>query len=173
MPNGGSDCCGSCWFNLRNKGEAGYDHSDDPEPNHCTIRDLEIPNPFWTYCANHPHRRPVKDPVPIGPVLVADDLNYGERKVWVPSPDTPEVRAHLLDLVARIREQPSAEYPIGGNLDEVVVWELGQLRETRAVPDLLRVAALSPEAADAFGRTREALVAAAREALKKIGEVEA
>jgi len=29
MPDGGSDCCGTCWFNERNKGEAGYAHADD------------------------------------------------------------------------------------------------------------------------------------------------
>ena len=28
MPNGGSDNCGTCWFNERNKGEVGF----DPEP---------------------------------------------------------------------------------------------------------------------------------------------
>jgi len=33
MPNGGSDCCGTCWFNARNKGEARYEHARDPEPN--------------------------------------------------------------------------------------------------------------------------------------------
>jgi hypothetical protein len=57
MPNGGSDCCGTCWFNARNKGEAGYAHADDPEPKFCTIRGLAIENSFWTYCGNHPHPR--------------------------------------------------------------------------------------------------------------------
>ena len=47
MPNGGSDCCGTCWFNLRNKGEVGYDHADDEdEPNYCIIRELDIEVPF-------------------------------------------------------------------------------------------------------------------------------
>ena len=171
MPNGGSDCCGTCWFNLRNKGEAGYDHSHDPEPNRCTIRDLEIADPFYTYCANHPHRRPVKDPVPIGPVFVADDV-YGARRAWVPSPDTPQVRAHLLGLLASIRETPAAEYPIGVHLEEAVILQLGAFREQRAVPDLLRVATFDAQAADTFGMTRHALVAAATEALRTIGEVQ-
>ena len=98
MPNGGSDCCGTCWFNARNKGEAGYGDADDPEPNFCTIRGLAIENPFWTYCGNHPHRRPDRDPIPIGPVFIdAGGYPYG-RKQWQPSPDTEEVRQHLLEL---------------------------------------------------------------------------
>lgn len=47
MPNGGSDCCGTCWFNLKNKGEAGYDHVKDPEPDRCAIRTIDIPDPFY------------------------------------------------------------------------------------------------------------------------------
>ncbi len=57
MPNGGSDCCGTCWFNTKNEGEVGYDHCDSPRPDHCEIRELKITNSFYTYCANHPHRK--------------------------------------------------------------------------------------------------------------------
>lgn len=32
MPNGGSDCCGTRWFNVKNKGKPGYSHTDDPDP---------------------------------------------------------------------------------------------------------------------------------------------
>jgi hypothetical protein len=171
MPNGGSDCCGTCWFNARNKGEAGYGHARDPEPNVCTIRGLAIENPFWTYCTNHPHHRPHRDPIPIGPVFIdAGDAPYG-RKQWQPSPDSEEVRQHLLELVRAIREQPAEEYPAGVYSDEMVVWQLGEFREGRAVDELRRIAAFSPEAsAGRFGRTRESLVAAAQEALAKLGE---
>ena len=55
MPNGGSDCCGTCWFNSKNSGEQGYQGSEKEGVVKCTIRNLEIPDPFWTYCANHPH----------------------------------------------------------------------------------------------------------------------
>jgi hypothetical protein len=42
MPNGGSDCCGTCWFNARNKGEAGRNRSASPsEPNYCITRVLQ------------------------------------------------------------------------------------------------------------------------------------
>jgi hypothetical protein len=169
MPNSGSDCCGTCWFNARNKGEAGYAHADDPEPNVCTIRGLSIDDPFWTYCGNHPHHRPGRDPVPIGPVFVADE-GYG-RKEWQPSPDTEEVRQHLLDLLRAVIEVPTEEYPGGVHTDEMVVWQLGEFRERRAAAELRRVAAFRPEAPGGqIGRTRASLVAAANEALAKIGE---
>ena len=171
MPNGGSDCCGTCWFNGRNKGEAGYAHSEDPETNFCTIRGLAIENPFWTYCTNHPHHRPNRDPIPIGPVFIdADGYPYG-RKEWRPSPDTEEVRQHLLELVRSIQEQPTEEYPAGVYSDEMVVWQLGEFREGRAADELRRIVAFLPEAsAGRFGRTRESLVATAKETLAKLGE---
>ena len=45
MPNGGSDCCATCWFNRKNRGEAGYDHVGAPEPAYCEIREFDIPDP--------------------------------------------------------------------------------------------------------------------------------
>jgi hypothetical protein len=85
--------------------KAGYSHSDDPEPDFCSIRNLSIDNPFYTYCANHPHRRPERDAIPIGPVFVGE-----HREEWQDSPDTEEVRAHLLELLSVIPEQPQTEY---------------------------------------------------------------
>jgi len=170
MPNGGSDCCGSCWFNARNKGEAGYDHSKDPEPNFCTIRAFAVEDPFWTYCTNHPHHSPNRDPIPIGPVFIGDGNNHG-RKTRRLSPDTEEVRQHLLELVQAIPEQPSEEYPFGVYRDEMVVWQLSEFRETRADHELRRIGAFATaSSAGRFGRTRESLVAAAKEALAKLGE---
>jgi hypothetical protein len=168
MPNGGSDCCGTCWFNARNKGEAGYGHADDSEPHHCTIRQLAIERPFWTYCANHPHRRPVRDPIPIGPVFVAADDDRG-RLQWRPSPDTPEIRNHLLTLLSGIEEEPETEYPLGVYLDEVVVWQLGEFGEPRAANGLKRISTFSRGASEGrFGRNRGRLVALADEALGKL-----
>lgn len=63
MPNGGSDCCGTCPFNAKNKGEAGYAHRRDPEPHFCNIRSLPVDDPMYTYCANHPHRNPGKSDI--------------------------------------------------------------------------------------------------------------
>ena len=167
MPNGGSDCCGTCWFNAKNEGEAGYSHADSPKPAFCTIRNLAIEDPFYTYCGNHPHRRPERDPIPIGPVFVGD--SSGRRELWQPSLDTEEVRHHLLDLLAEIIEQPNSEYPIGIYLDRVVICQLGDLRESRAIEGLKRIASFNPDATEsAFGRTRRTLVELAREALEKI-----
>jgi hypothetical protein len=165
MPNGGSDCCGTCWFNGKNKGEAGYGHARDPEPAFCTIRGLPIKDPFYTYCSNHPHRRPERDPIPIGPVFTGE-----ERTLWRPSPDTEEIRRHLLDLLGRIEEQPRSEYPIGAYADDVAVWQLGEFQEPRAAGLLRRVAAFDPDCTEAgpFGRTCRSLIRAAQEALGKI-----
>ncbi len=106
MPNGGSDCCGTCWFNRANGGERG--HADFKIPSHCEIRQLEISNPYYTYCANHPHHRPNRDPIPIGPVYVVGGM--GPREVWQPSPDTEEIRQHLLHIVREPKEHSDA-YP--------------------------------------------------------------
>jgi hypothetical protein len=168
MPNGGSDCCGTCWFNARNEGEAGQRHADRSIPAICTIRDLPIEAPFYTYCANHPHRSRERDPIPIGPVFTGDSV--GRREFWKPSPDTEEIRQHLLGLLAEMQEWPAAEYPIGVYRDEVVIWQLGEFRESRAAEGLRRIAAFDPTASESgpFGRNREKLVVLARAALSKI-----
>ena len=77
-------------------------------PSFCEIRGLTIQNPFYTYCANHPYHRPNRDPIPIGPVYVHSDS--GSREFWQPSPDTEEIRQHLLDIV-RTPEENADRYP--------------------------------------------------------------
>ena len=108
MPNGGSDCCGTCWFNRSNGGQRGSRNFNREIPSFCEIRHLAIPNPFYTYCANHPYRRPSRDPIPIGPVYVHGDNDV--REFWQPSPDTEEIRQHLLDIV-RAPEEHTDGYP--------------------------------------------------------------
>jgi hypothetical protein len=65
MPNGGPDCCGNCSHN-RAVQEMAHPHPEQPELfeqlSHCTLRDVKIDNPFWTYCRNfsygkHPETR--------------------------------------------------------------------------------------------------------------------
>jgi len=121
-----------------------------------------------TYCANHPRRRPERDSIPIGPVFTGDPT--GAREVWQSSPDTDEVRNHLLSLLTEVAEQSESEYPIGVYTDEVVVWQLGEFRETKAIPQLQRLASFDPAASETgpFGRTRSILVSLAEEALVKI-----
>ncbi len=55
MPNGGPDCCGNCSHN-RAVQEMAHPHPDKREQflelSRCTLRDINITNPFWTYCKN-------------------------------------------------------------------------------------------------------------------------
>lgn len=176
MPNGGSDCCMTCPFNVKNKGHYGYDHVRDPGPDFCRIRDLPIDIAAYTYCANHPHHNPSGIEVPVGPVLVErhdpdrGDLGSGPREIWKPSPDSDAIRNWLLDQLSRMQEPPPVEYPIGPQLDVVVIWQLGEFREARAIEGLRRIAGFDPSSSSGGvpPATREATVAAAREALAKI-----
>lgn len=166
MPNGGSDCCMTCWFNAKNNGQAGYIRSRSPGPNYCEIRSLEIGNAAYTYCANHPHRRPERDEVPIGPVMTGDSA--GHRELWKPSPDTETIRMHLLALLSEVEERPSDEYPIGPSLAKIVIGQLAEFRETRAVSDLERIAAFDPNTKNRFGADQRRIIDAANGALRKI-----
>ncbi len=145
MPNGGSDCCLTCWFNSTNRGYRNWrSHRDDSIPPHCEIRDLDIEDPAYTYCANHPHRRPSRDRTPIGPVFQGDA--FGHRQLWKQGPDTSEVREHLLDIVRdAFEKRPTSgrastsgiEYPFGPSAQSVVLSELIRLKEVRLL-DVLR-----------------------------------
>lgn len=147
MPNGGSDCCGTCWFNRRNEGVRGYpDHRDDLAPPHCEIRDEPIESPFWTYCANHPHRRSERDPIPIGPILGPGGQAPDGRVVKKPSPDTEEIRQHLLRLLAELHMVAAADaYPSFPRVTDMIIWQLGEFREQRAVEVLKQLRAKEPE----------------------------
>lgn len=86
MPNGGSDCCGNCWFNRSLVGQRGSKKFNLGIPSYCEIRDLGISSPFfYTYCANHPYYRLGRDPIPIGPVYCHSDAD--RREEWQPSPE--------------------------------------------------------------------------------------
>lgn len=105
MPNGGSDCCGTCWHNRSLGGKRGSSNFNRDIPSYCEIRELDIKNPFYTYCANHPYHRPQHDTIPIGPVYV--EMN---RSIWKESPDTEEIRQHLLDIVRNPEEHVDEGY---------------------------------------------------------------
>ena len=150
MPNGGSDCCGTCWFNIVNinkkkayKAEARQE-KELPKAK-CLIRDLDIPDPFWTYCANHPHHtHPKKIKVPIGPVYVNDGYPY-TRKVWMKPPDTEEIRMELIKILSTINTKIETKAPVPLNLDIEAVLQIVVLKEKRAIPELLRIANLKVE----------------------------
>ena len=140
---------------------------------------LEIPDPFWTYCANHPHRNPSLLQVPLGPVFrsLEDDPPEGEvvdivgdRWVWRRSPDTPAVRETLLKILADAAEGPRAEYPLGVTLTEAAIWQVAEFREQRAVPHLERIALATAdhELGDFGGSQVVRLAPFATEALRRI-----
>ncbi len=131
MPNGGSDCCGTCWFNRRNRNHHQYLQYRDVriEP-YCEIRNLPLEDPFYTYCANHPYRRPQRDRMPIGPVYEGMD-----RRILHPSPDTPEIRQHLLDIVAdTLDHRVVGGYLLGFSLLDVVFGQLLEWGDERLLP---------------------------------------
>lgn len=137
MPNGGTDCCGFCWFNRTNRGRRNWSkHRDRSIPPHCEIRDIDLPDPAYTYCATPPHRRPFRDRIPIGPVMTGDAC--GNRKLWLEVQDSPEIRQHHLDLLWDVVDGKPAKdwYPLGLSLLTVVVWQVGQWHERRAIPAL-------------------------------------
>lgn len=143
MPNGGSDCCDTCWFNVRNKdGMVASDrvyhikqHIKDfltrliPDLVYCEIRGFETKFAANTFCANHAHRNPERLATPIGPVFKNIWLKgscFENSVVWRLSPDTEEIRDTLLELAANIDEKPKDEYPAGGSSsyrDEIVIWQ--------------------------------------------------
>ena len=165
MPNGGSDCCGTCWFNRTNRGERDTPSYDEESlPPYCEIRNLDIEDPFYTYCANHPHRRPDRDPIPIGPVTRYDERDDGKtspspRYVWKRSPDSDVIRQHLLTLLNSLSDHLGKDYyPLGHGLGRTIVWQLGEFKERRAVRGLEQIREY-----DSWG-----LGSTAREALSKI-----
>ena len=134
MPNGGSDCCGTCWFNSKNDGEPGYHGSKKPGPVRCIIRDIEPEDPFYTYCANHPHHNTSKIAVPLGPVYITE-----EREVWLLPPNSEEITQQLLQILDSITNEVQTRYPSPTDLEEVVINQLKDLKEERAIPGLLKI----------------------------------
>jgi len=159
-------CCAGCWFNPQSRARSDPKADLGSLSHRCEIRDLAIPEPFFTVCENHPFSSPKPDHIPIGPVWVSD----GETgTIWVSSPDTEVVRQHLLDLVAQIEEQMPVEYGSGVRCDESIIWQLGKFRERRAIPHLQRIEAFNPETGGPFRfRKRVILIEKARAALAEI-----
>lgn len=88
MPNGGSDNCGNCFYN-KAQSEIGRafdrctDHEQFVKASLCTIRNTNIPDPFYTYCRNfYPQGRggQPKHPTAVG-AIHALGLNH-QRIPW-------------------------------------------------------------------------------------------
>lgn len=172
MPNGGSDCCGTCWFNGKNEGKAGYHAMEKEGEVICEIRGLKIENPFWTYCANHPHHNPTKINIPIGAVYVCDSSTSHKREVWIVSPDTEEIRLNLLNLLSGISEEILDEYPSPTKLNYEVIIQLGLFKENKAIEGLKRVLEFNVGGSQ-FALDKHFTVGYALEALAKISFDEA
>jgi hypothetical protein len=182
MPNGGSDCCGTCCFNEKNQGRAGYAHADDPGRDYCAIRGLDIGDTpsgaFYTYCVNHPHHNPDRIDVPIGPVYfgVADHPRSPvvgtRREPWAPSPDSTELRRKVIALAEHLSLDPQREYPFGASLRLAVIEQLAAWRDINALPALRRIAQAEapPTPPDLTGVEGDParLVEAARASINKI-----
>ena len=169
MPNGGADCCGTCWFNSNFNEEKGHIEDNPDAEVRCILRDLSIEDPFWTYCSNHPAQMPDRIETPIGPVYIdAGEFPYN-RKVWVESPDTEEIRETLLEILESTHEQPRPAYMVPSRVDETIIYQLMQFREERAVPILKRICEFDPFIRDYYGfRDRRITIAYALKALAAI-----
>ena len=142
MPNGhdvlqGAPVCALCWY-----------FKDD----RCTIRGVPIRERQDTLCLNQQAFMPDGNETAVGPVLWhLIDLHLRKWKpepenVWEPSPDTEEVRLELLRLlenVDRVNSRAWLASPIG----PVIIWQLIEFQEQRAVPVLKRLIERHPEAA--------------------------
>jgi len=172
VPNGGSDNCGTCVFNEVNDGKTAAElpsaRQDAREVARCMVRSAEVGRPYWAYCANHNYHNPNRVRIPVGPVYTCF-IRYSPRVVQTPCPDTPDIRAGLLELLNAMPEKPVGEESTGTRFDDEVIKQLMKFGEQRAVAGLKRVARFNPlEASDSGSRpalTRVSTVAWAVEAL--------
>ena len=159
MPNGGTDYCLSCIFNAQRGEKSG----------HCTIRNLSLGKPELTYCVNQTYHNPRRIETPIGPVV--ERHYYPPPIVIAKSPDNETIREVLLTLAVGIQEQPLSEYGSPPYFDEMVVWQLGEFREHRALDVLQRIAAFD-QSLGFYARNNHRLVTYAEEAILKVLGVE-
>lgn len=130
MPNGGSDCCGTCDFNRKGPEKYGATF--------CTIRQLNIPDPFWTYCVNHPTHNKRNITIPLGPVYITDSYPY-TRKVWL-KPSYTDNREDVVKLLDQICLQFEEEERIKWYwYEKEVIKQLMDSMELKAIPSLLRM----------------------------------
>lgn len=138
-------------------------------------RDLDVPDPFWTYCANHPHHNPSRIDIPLGPVYTGED-----REVWVLAPKGEEVTQKLLESLNKITNEVQFHYPVSPiDLEITIIDQLSEMKERRAIPGLLKVLDLdielyrnyNPHDLDhAMNRNKAAVVGSAIEALLYISD---
>lgn len=179
----GADCCMFCCFNRANEGRSGFGDEANAlrtDEHFCEIREFDVTDlPHLTFCANHPHHLRHID-VPVGPVWQCVRVEGGGyvRARFKDSPDTEEIRATLVELLDGMPEVPAHPTWFGPveQFDEVVIIQLREFGERRALPGLRRVAAFDPTAAradDQPGYSRRRTVGRAVEAIGVIARDEA
>lgn len=169
MPNGGSDCCGTCRYNSVYSERARSARPEQLANIRCQLRDFVPDDPFWTYCANHPHHNTQDARTPVGPVYASDGL-YG-RVEKLPAPDQEQVRLGLVDLAMRIPQVPEPEYPGETSFSVEIIKHISHLREVRALPAVFRILSFDPFATSAdedFPQNNLALVSQALECLPRL-----
>ena len=139
MPNGGTDCCGTCFFNSKNDGLTGFGPTSDKKGKSiCVIRKIEIPNPYWTYCPNHNGHNHDRIDIPIEPVTTHSRDNSGKetRKAWLDPPDSEIIRETLLIELEKTSITRTAPFPSPTHFEHQVIRHLAFLKEKRALPRL-------------------------------------
>ena len=136
MPNGGPDCCGTCWYDNANIVSGRHSTGPDEGFHFCTIRQFAPTDPYWTYCYNHRDWQPEGDPVPLGPAYgIKNEAAHGyEREPITPFPDSEAIRAHLLAIL-----ESSGEGGLVTPLLEVALDHIEALGERRSIPALRRI----------------------------------
>lgn len=140
MPNGGSDCCGSCWLFNRNSDDPKIRGSEKERLSFCTIRDLEIPGPVYTYCVNHQLHSRIKIDVPLGPV----SIDTWGREHWVSTLVIEEDRPKLLKFFEKMVVENEVKRSSSFTDGEVyrlleAMRQLGGLREKKAINGLRKI----------------------------------
>ena len=153
MPNGGSDCCMTCWFNPGAARPPQVDYAEaawadavpertaqqktgNPVEQYCGIRQFPVENATHTYCLNNPRHTFPPSRVPLGPVFgFSGNYESDERRILIECPDTPEIRDNLLEIANSMINRPEtwAPYLIMSKL-EVIAFQLAHFREERARP---------------------------------------
>jgi hypothetical protein len=105
---------------------------------YCTIRDIHITkDPFYTYCANHPHHNAKMNSISIGPIFIGDGWN--SRKIWKKSDDSKLIRDNLLVQLDNIINDVEVQYFYPSmSLNFEIIFQLIEFKEKKAL-NLLKI----------------------------------
>lgn len=141
MPNGGSDCCGTCmFFSEYDKKKQTSEISQDSICK-CCIREIEIDVPFYTYCANHQDHNQKKYRIPIGPVYECKGYPY-VRNVLKEAPNDEKTRSLIINVLNNININSRIERGFifsETDFDLEVIKHVTQLRDNRALGKLKEI----------------------------------